>query len=67
MTHRRELEDLQRKARKAGRVCNFFIEAGSITGVFYQSRPNTNGRVMDLLSFAEIERAKPHWYELSTN
>ncbi len=53
---KRELLDLQAKARKAGRVCNFFFsEEGHMTSVFYGANAN-RGRVTSLLSFAEQER-----------
>ena len=53
MTDIKEIKELQKKARKAGRICNLFIEAnGEINSVFY------DGKITTLLAFAEIERTK---------
>jgi hypothetical protein len=70
MTDARELRDLQDKARRAGRVCNFFInEQGHMDSAFYLD-PESKGRfkagmIISLLSFAEIERKKLYWHEKS--
>lgn len=71
MTDRRELIDLQDKARRAGRVCNFFFnEQGQLDSAFYLD-PESKGRfragaILSLLSFAEIERKKLYWHEKSS-
>lgn len=56
MTCRRELEELQLKARRAGRICNFYIGPTGVEAVFYE------GRIYDPLTFAEKERVKPEWW-----
>ncbi len=69
MTHTRELLDLQDKARRAGRVANFFRdEAGHVDGVFYLDPHGPGkqraGMILDPLGFAERERVKPFWYDM---
>ncbi len=71
-TDRRELLDLQDKARRAGRTVTFFRETedGPIDGVFYidpkMPAPARSrvGILLDPLTFAEIERTKPVWYKM---
>jgi hypothetical protein len=66
MTDKREMLDLQAKARRAGRVANLCIDEGTIAGVFYLDANGPGrqkaGALLDPLSFAEIERAKAPWW-----
>jgi len=71
MTHRKELEALQDKARKAGRTVTFFLSGeGYIDAVFYLDPKGPgrqkSGMILDPISFAERERPKPHWYDEPT-
>ncbi len=69
MTHKEEIEALQDKARRAGRTANLCInENGTITAVCYLDPKSAGafraGKVIDVLTFAETERAKPAWWKL---
>ena len=71
MTDRRELKELQDKARRAGRVVTFFFdEIGNLmNGVFYldpmaKGGSLRAGKIIPLLSFAEIERERPVWWQI---
>lgn len=70
MTTRIELNDLQEKAWRAGRICTFFIDTNNfVNKVFYldsKSRASRlrAGYILDPLSFAEKERAAPAWYQI---
>jgi hypothetical protein len=58
MTDRCEILNLQNNARKSGRICNLiFDKEGRIESVF------DNGLITSPLAFAELERARPKWYE----
>ncbi len=71
MTSRRELIDLQDKARRAGRTVTFARDTsdGPILGVFYLDPLSPGpafraGKWIAPLSFAETERTRPAWWEL---
>ncbi len=67
-THLAEIQQLQAKARRAGRVANLLLdEQSNLTGIAYMD-PKGPGRqkagmILDPLSFAETERPKKAWYE----
>jgi hypothetical protein len=55
-THRRELEELQKKLRDSGQVCNFWIGPEGIESVFFRDKWR------DPLSFAEMARPLAAWW-----
>lgn len=65
MTYKAELIQLQRKARRCGRVADFIYDKdGFIDSVFYmdQNGPGLQktGLMLSPIAFAEFERAKHH-------
>jgi hypothetical protein len=63
MVSKAELLHLQDKARRCNRIANFTItENNEIDGIFYSTKQGV--KLLPLLSFAEMEREKPYWYQM---